>query len=382
MTKRNISSRPMKRLSHTAAGCLSIFFFLLFLRSPETAAEYIRKGLHLCAETVIPSLFPFMVIAEMIVASGIGDTISRPLAGVMKRLFHLSAPSACAFVLGALCGFPVGARTAVSLYDRGDIDRNELERLLCFCNNTGVAFVISTVGTAIWSSRSFGIGLYCIQLFTALLIAFIRFRNTPPPAARTVSSSRREGISFPSVPQAVTSSARGMLWVCAYICFFSALVGAIGSVLNRFSFPPLISTILFSFFELSSGVSYAASAENILPGVLLTAFAVGWSGLSVHFQIMSICEGRGLSFRPYLSAKAAQGVLCTGLTALWFAVSPPPDITPSASPVLYAQLPTPGLYFILFLFAASLVFSVLRPLFKINIRKNKKIYRNLTKNVI
>ena len=48
--------------------------------------------------------------------------------------------------------------------------------------------------------------------------------------------------------------------------------------------------------------------------MILTAAFAGWSGISVHCQVMTLCGGRGLSFRPYLLAKAFQGLLCGVVT--------------------------------------------------------------------
>jgi hypothetical protein len=48
---------------------------------------------------------------------------------------------------------------------------------------------------------------------------------------------------------------------------------------------------------------------------VLTAAFAGWSGISVHCQIIALCGGRGLSFKPYLLAKGLQGVLCAVVMA-------------------------------------------------------------------
>ena len=57
-------------------------------------------------------------------------------------------------------------------------------------------------------------------------------------------------------------------------------------------------------------------------GMILTAAFAGWSGISVHCQIMTLCGGRGLSFRPYLIAKAVQGVLCGLIMAVLLTINP------------------------------------------------------------
>lgn len=350
--------RQTRRLSvpRAAAGCLIFFMLALILRNSEAAISFMRRGLRLCAETVIPSLFPFMVISELLVASGAGEFVGRLFSRPMQKLFGVSGASVCAILLGALCGFPIGAKTAVALYDRGAIDRDELERLLTFCNNTSSAFLISAVGASLWSSRRFGVGLYCIQLGAAALIGLVGRRRqrdttpivqTPPPLTGGMTIFTR----------AVASSATGMLVVCAYVTFFSSVIGALGVVLDGISPSPILDALLFGFFELSSGVSAAASLDNPIVGALLTAFTAGWSGLSVHFQIMSLTDGRGISHRPYLIAKAVQGLLCTAATALWLWLAPPVDLAASAAADVFYQLPDAYLHGIQLAFGASVLLA-------------------------
>ncbi len=357
MTEANGSARPQSKITYTAICCMVFFIFALFLRSPQIAAEYTERGLLLCAKTVIPSLFPFMVISEIIVSSGIGDTVGKPFGRFTRKVFGISGPSACAVILGALCGFPIGAKTAVSLYDRGSIDRRELSRLLTFCNLAGAAFLISTVGVSIWSSATFGIGLYCVQLIAAVLIGAWGKQRDNADAVHFPCAKRRNEISFSIFTRAAAASANGMLVICAYVAFFSALVGSLGEVISPVIPSKSVTAFFYALFEISSGVSYAAAADSVFVGALLSAFAVGWSGLSVHFQIMSICDGRGVSFFPYLRAKAAQAILCVVMTAIWFSVCPPKHMSPAARPTVFSPLPVPYLYAVHLLFAASLVVS-------------------------
>lgn len=49
-------------------GFFALFCLFLILRNPDVAIEYITSGLRLCAVTVIPSLFPFLVLSELIVS--------------------------------------------------------------------------------------------------------------------------------------------------------------------------------------------------------------------------------------------------------------------------------------------------------------------------
>lgn len=135
---------------------MSTFCFVLILRNPDVAIEYMGRGLSLCARTVIPSLFPFMVISELMVRSGAGESLGRLFSRPMRYLFGLSGAGCTAVVLGSLCGFPVGARTAVALYDRNAISRRECEHLLTFCNCPSSAFLVTAVGVSLFGNRRLG----------------------------------------------------------------------------------------------------------------------------------------------------------------------------------------------------------------------------------
>lgn len=297
--------------------------FLLFLIRSSVAINYMKKGLQLCAGAVIPSLFPFMIISELLIHSGVGQRVGRLLAKPTRFLFGISEAGACAFVLGAICGFPIGAKTLCSLYDRGEISDREFSRALTFCNNPGSAFVISAVGVSLLGSVELGVTLYgCVLLSAVIVGVFERF--VFGKVGSGLSESGRETLVFEKrgaievFTSAIQSSAISMLTVCAYVVFFSSFVGCIGSLLAKIDVPQVVTAMIFGFFEISSGMGAAVEVGSPLMAVLLCAVGAGWSGLSVHFQIITICSGRGVSFKPFFIAKAAQGVICAAL--MWVAL--------------------------------------------------------------
>ena len=86
---------------------------------PKEAVEAASGGLELCLNVIIPSLFPFFVISTLAVELGLAEKMGRLIQPVMRRLFNVSGACASAFVLGFVGGYPVGARTAIALYERG-----------------------------------------------------------------------------------------------------------------------------------------------------------------------------------------------------------------------------------------------------------------------
>lgn len=295
----------------------SILTLLLVLRNAELAVSCMNDGLRLCVTTLIPSLFPFLVLSELIVFTEAVKPIGKLLSPPFRALFGVGEESACVLLLGWLCGFPVGTRCAVTLYRQGKIDRQELSHLLTFVNLPSSAFLIGTVGLSLFSDRSFGIALYVTSLISAILIGiwghfFLNRKKTQTASASFYRKSERNTPAKRSIhafTDAIGDSAIAMLRICAFVVFFSVVVGTLEHLVQAFQLPSSLSALLFGFFELTGGTARAATLSSPLLSELLCMLFVGWSGLSVHFQMMSLCSEATLSYRPYLTAKVAHGLL-------------------------------------------------------------------------
>lgn len=331
-----------RRHPHVSRGALffciiSAFSLIMILKNSQIAIAYMQTGLRLCATSVIPSLFPFMVISELLVASGFGNFFGKLLGAPIGKIFGVSGEASTALLLGTVCGFPVGAKTAISLYDRGRISKQEAERLMIFCNIPSSGFLISAVGVSLYSSHRFGVFLLVSALFSSLLTGLIARFLHPRPIHQGANSAP---LSLPAIgvatfTSAIAAATASVLSVCACVVFFTSIIGCLAHTLGATSFSPVLEALLFSIFEISSGIGAAASVESAVTSAALCGFAVGWSGLSVHFQILSLGADRGISFTPYFASKLLQGILCA-IAALLYVKYVDPCLMGSApnSPVL------------------------------------------------
>ena len=165
--------RAMPRLRSVALLLFAVFLFVLLLINADIAMDGVRQGLSLCTETLIPSLFPFLVLSELLVASGVGETLGRLLSRPVSALFGLSGSGAVSLLLGSVCGFPVGTTTALALYQKGEMDKKELQRVVLFANNPSSGFLIGAVGEALFGNRSAGVALFVITLLSAATVGVV-----------------------------------------------------------------------------------------------------------------------------------------------------------------------------------------------------------------
>lgn len=319
MTERGIKNKKSPSLRDgLSAGqvlfcVMSVLALLLTFRHSQTAISAMSDGMRLCTATVIPALFPFMVLSELLVSSGAAELVSKAVGGIFEKLFGIRREGCIAFLLGIVCGFPIGTKSAVSLYERGKISKQELERLLSFCNGPSSAFLISAVGVSLFGSREFGIMLYAVEIISAIIIGIggrfcFSHKRQKETFCESAPKATSNGSGLLSVVQAVTSSAVGMLYICAFVVFFSAVTGILNVYADAAKLPYELKTVIVGFFEMTGGVASAASLPRY-SACLCTAAMIGWSGLSVHFQLVSLCSDHKIAFRPYFAAKLARALL-------------------------------------------------------------------------
>ena len=201
---------------------LGLALAALLYFSPHVSLA-VQEGLTLCYRTVFPSLFPFFVLSTLLISLGFADALGRVLDRPMRLLFHLNGRCAGALILGLLGGYPVGARTTLSLYREGSCSREEAETLLAFSNNCGPAFILSVAGSTALQSRKAGMLLYLIHVLAALCTGLIfRRKNLPRKMLPHVSLPRRD--FAPAFVAAVQSAFSSMLSVCGFVVFFAVLL--------------------------------------------------------------------------------------------------------------------------------------------------------------
>ena len=126
-----------------AAACIG-----LFLR-PQICAAGVQNALLLCAKTLVPSLFPFLVLSGFFLRSGLCTICGARLSHFTTRLFRLPGESAGVWLLSMVGGFPVGIQMTANLFADGQITKRQAVTMCLFCFNAGPAFVLSAVGGAL-----------------------------------------------------------------------------------------------------------------------------------------------------------------------------------------------------------------------------------------
>ena len=256
--------------------------------------EAVRQGLNLCARSVVPALFPYMVMVNFLISSGL---FRRVPCGVQ------------AFLLGALGGYPMGTKTIASLCRSGQFSPQEATRLAPVCNNCSPAFCIFLVGQTVFHSTLAGIVLYAAQLVSALILWAVFRPNTSPRALRLT-------IQRPSLSSALVGSVQNAALNTLYLCGFVVLFQVVLFLLSRSVH--LTQPFLIGLIELTNGVVLLDGAHRV--SFVAAAFLVSFGGLCTAAQTMAVLGEAGVPCKGYLLKRllvAALSAVLAGLACEW-----------------------------------------------------------------
>jgi len=276
---------------------VSIIVFALLILGAAEVTESARYALSLCAGLIVPTLFPFFVISILLNRLGLPAILGRLLNPTLGRLFRVSGAGVSALIIGLCGGYPMGAAYIADMLRAGHIKTEEAEHLLCFCNNSGPAFIISAVGVGVFASPAAGALLYLIHILSALISGvLIRGKgfNTRDTHVHIETMS-----FFAAFPLAVRQAVISVLNVCGFVVSFTALLGLldrgglISLICGRLS--QLTGMEISWFHALLAGFVELGSGAGAMQGMALTplnfalaSMLLGWGGLSVHFQTRAL----------------------------------------------------------------------------------------------
>ena len=259
--------RNRRFFTAAAAAVLGV----LVLAEPQAAKQGFASGTALCLDSVLPALFPFFVVCELLMAAPPPAVLLRPL----QRVLGLeSAEAAQAVVLSWVGGYAVCARLAGQLYDAGRISRRDAVRLQILGCCSGPGFVIGCVGGLLLGNVRLGVVLYAAQIGATLMgagvLAYLPLRGRWPegPEGESLAIARKvlgsgkalspsrcggsplaEGAKSSPVtfPSAITSAVTSSLSVCGCVVFFRLVGAVLGAVI------PLPSVLVSAALEVSAG---------------------------------------------------------------------------------------------------------------------------------
>jgi sporulation integral membrane protein YlbJ len=308
--------------------CLFTMFLLIFSNANLSSA---KTGLALWANSVVPSLLPFFIATELLGYTNIISVLGKMLNKLMRPLFNVPGEGAFPFIMGIISGYPMGAKIVSNLKSQGICTNEEAERLLAFTNNSGPLFIIGTVGIGLFKDTTIGILLFITHILACLTVGFLfRFWK---PSKRFETKGDRPLSSHPNIcisnlgevlSTSITNAINTIFLIGGFIILFSVVISILENsgisdglshlfhpILNALNIPLFFSNGIFTgLLEVTNGVCTIANIANksISTNIIICAFLLGFGGISILLQILSISSKAKISIKPYIIGKLLQGI--------------------------------------------------------------------------
>ena len=302
-----LSNKTYGKIS-TDKNIISVLAFLaigvVIITKQHVFRDAMDASIKMCLSTIIPSIFPFMILSDYLVCNFTFHDNSA-ISKLFKRFFSVSSVGLLPFLIGNVCGFPLGAKMAAELFDEGYINQDEFDTLLPLCANPSIAFVISGVGIGMRGSIKEGIILYIITMISTIISGIIW--KSRVSASDFIGVSKYKAFSLSDT---IKNSALSCIYVSSYIIFFSLVI----AILCSLSIAKPVILLLASFLEIGTATSLISKSNIGWISLPLTAFSLTFSGVSVYMQTLCfVPKGR---CKSYLKIKLTEGIIAFIITAI------------------------------------------------------------------
>lgn len=176
----------------------------------------------------------------------------------------------------------------------------------------GPGFLINYIGVSLLNLPKAGYVLLGAQIIAVILTGVIvghTVRSDPLPHIGT-----RRDIKGNLLVNAVESASRSAFHMCAMVVVFSALIEVINVIITDES----VCDILSGFIEITNGCNRIAGSYPLW----LTAFFVGFGGLSVHFQIYATVGELPVRKGLFFLFRIIEGIIMMTATYIYLMFTP------------------------------------------------------------
>ncbi|WP_413228404.1 sporulation integral membrane protein YlbJ [Clostridium sp. CS001] len=308
---------------------------LQIILAPNICIRYTISGAKLFFNAVFPSLFPFLVVINIIINYDGIHIYSKLLGNILCKPLRLPKECSFALVVSTLCGYPLGARYTCDLYEKKIIDLKTCERLLNIASNASPLFIIGSIGASMMSSSKIGYILLASNILSCMFMGFIIPSNNYSYRTKNCNylspkvTDKNIGITLKN---SIEDAVKSCLNIGGFIVAFSVITGIIKDnaifhiILNKASLITgssgnFIEGLLLGMLEMTNGCYLISlSSSNLYVKLPILSFLIGFSGLSIISQVYSYTYKYALSIKKYIARKFIQGIISSILTIVLYYV--------------------------------------------------------------
>ena len=283
-----------KKYQELFAVLIILFLYLGIFINPSLIIESGISSINIFKTKLFPSIFPFFVLASLLLELGIATKISNKLTPIFKRLFHVEGNSSFIILVSIISGFPSGSKYVVESYKNKTIDKTTANYLLTFTHFANPLFILGTCGI-ILNSLSLAYKILIIQMISNLILGII-LRPKEIITSKKINNYQTKYL-LEALPKAINDAIKLLLFMLGSITFFMFFSKLLTSLLSLNLF---FETIITGILDMTSGISLVPSINttNYIRGLLVLTF-ITFGSFSVHLQVLNNIKEEDLEYKYF-----------------------------------------------------------------------------------
>lgn len=307
--------------------------------NPKLSISSASEGLNLWFNLLVPSLFPFILISDLLVSFGFIDLFSKYLEPIMRPVFNVSGIGILPFSMSIMSGYPVGAKLTSKLRSMNSISKIEGERLICFSSTSGPLFIVGTVllgmlGAPHLSSLMI-IPHYLGSITLGLYMKFYKKGSEKKTNNYCIGktpykkSNNNYSIGF-IISKSIKESLDSIAVIGGFVIIYSVVINILLSsntfnlIINKISMiiyvdENILKGLIAGIVEITNGCNIISKLNiDIFDKILLLNSIIAWGGLSIHSQALAFISTTDIKPSIYLVSKMFHSILTSLYTYIGY----------------------------------------------------------------
>lgn len=295
---------------------ITITYLIIF---PKSSIESVLIGAKLFINSVFPTLFPFIILTNILINYGGINIFGKLFGFLFKKTLKISPNSIFPLIVSFICGYPLGTKYVEDLYEKNLISTNEFKRMIHIASNASPLFIIGTVGFVMLKNKNLGYMLLVGNYLSCILISFLI------PYKKSEFKPREfESLNIkPNFGEVLKSSIVTSLKTCATVGGFIILFSLIREIIINnifteilFKNSPILKSLIIGFFEITNGIDMLSKTTlNLNIKLSLISALCSFSGLCIMLQCYSfVYKNKHFNFKKYIFYKFIQSLIAFIIT--------------------------------------------------------------------
>ena len=286
---------------------ISLFVLVELFIKKSIIYSSILYALNIWVNTLIPSLFPFFIISDILINYNITLYIPRLFKNFLKKMFNITDNMLTILLLSMISGFPSNARNTRTLYDNGAISLEEANHILIFSHFANPMFILTTIAIFFLKNQKLGIIVFISHYISNILLGLF-FRKIGNYDENKSNITNKYKNNFGNIfVLAIKKSIDSILMICGILVIFLMLANIF---VNSFNLGEYSMAIIKGIFEITIGVEAISKLgiSNIHKCVITSCF-LAFGGISVHVQVMSQISDTKISYLCFFVGRIYQMII-------------------------------------------------------------------------